>query len=357
MEEPRVLPAVAVNDDLTKAVSSALDPSEIRAAIIAEAEKQGLAADQNAADQKAAEKKIAEEKAAADAAATVPENFTRTEVIGGKEFTFDAATELELERLVNNAYKVAHAIQQTPPAPQVEPPVPQPTAEEQAAAKAELELKFKRGEISTAEFLEQSGAVDEYLSKRGVPIDALKAAVDRNQESTEQQSWETATQKFLNSPAGADWPGGYKNLELIGMIISSQPTLLNADDKVAALAQAYNFMKTKGTIFPNTPALEPAPAPVVPVPVVATASAAIPGAPPAAPAAPRAAATSSSLFGRSSGSGATTEVAPTAAAAAKVDIPADASPAEILEAWKKGQVAQGKDPNAAFQETFSARRV
>ena len=36
--------------------------------------------------------------------------------------------------------------------------------------RSELELKFKRGEINTQEYLEQSGAVSDYLSSQGAVV-------------------------------------------------------------------------------------------------------------------------------------------------------------------------------------------
>src|ERR1700680_2770885 len=102
------LRTVSVTEDLTKAVGSALDPASIRAAVIAEAEKQGIVAADAAATQAAAEKAAADKAAAETTADSV---FSRTEIIGGREFTFDASSELELERMVNNAFKVAYAVQ------------------------------------------------------------------------------------------------------------------------------------------------------------------------------------------------------------------------------------------------------
>jgi hypothetical protein len=53
-----------------------------------------------------------------------------------------------------------------------------------AAAKAELELAFKRGDISAAEYLDRSGAISEYLEKAGVPVEELKTQVAERQEET-----------------------------------------------------------------------------------------------------------------------------------------------------------------------------
>ena len=350
---------VAMNEALNEAIKASVNSADIRTAVQLELEKQGevAAAEKLAADQPAAEAKAAAEKAAADAN-PIPTTFTRTELIGGKEFTFEAGNELELERMVNNAYKIAYAVRENEPQPTqqtVDPAIAiaaQKKAEEEAAVfQADLELKFKRGEITPADYIKQSGAMEKYLADQGVPLEALKAAVNQTQSTAEEQSWANAVEDFKSGP-GKDWPGGEKNLEVIGLLISSKPELYNSKDKVAALSQAYQSMRSSGLIFPAdapaTPATPQATAPVTPIPVAPVA--------PAQPVAQRTAATSSSLFGQSSGVGATGGTTQ-ATTAGKVDVPKDASPEEIIAAWKQAQVSAGKDPNEAFKETFSARRV
>jgi hypothetical protein len=79
-------------------------------------------------------------------------------------------------------------------------------------------------------------------------------------------SWNQAVQEFLHSPAGSDWPGGDKNRELMGQELQAL-NLVDAKDKVAALAQAYASMKSKGVVVPyESPSAEsatPAPAQTV----------------------------------------------------------------------------------------------
>ena len=363
------LKTVTVNDDLTQAIAGALDPESIRAAVIAEAEKQGLAAaDAQAAADKAVADKAAADKSAADEAAAMAGGFSRTEVIGGREFTFEAASELELERMVNNALKVAYAIQPTDDVIVTEPVVDaaavQKAAEDRAVFMVDLETKFKRGEISTAEYLEQSGAMDEYLEKKGIPIDKLKNSITQNEYTQFEQSWAQATEEFKNSPAGADWPGGNKNRDMLGMMLN-QLNLVDAPNKVAALAQAYAEMQRTNMIFPGE-AEEIAAAAAASVDsavvdakaaadkAVANAAAETAAAAARTAAAAKGASTSSSLFGRSSGVSGSSGT-PAATPAATIDVPKDASPAEIMDAWKKAQVSQGRDPNGAFIETFAKK--
>jgi hypothetical protein len=374
-DNPVVLQPVAVTEDLAKAVAGAIDPADVRAAILAEATKQtnARAEAQAAADAQAAAEKAAAD-AAAKAAAAVPQSFTCTENIGGKELTFEAESQGELDRMVANAYRVAFAVK-SPEVATAEPVVDvlkqeadaAAKAAADAAAKAELELKFRRGEIPVDEYLTQSGAINRFLEKEGVSIDALKATVSQNQNTQFEKSWAEATEEFLHSAAGADWPGGDKNRELIGMKLASM-NLIDAKDKVGALAAAYADMKKSGMVFTNDGsaqvtagdsaakvAAEAAAAKAAADAVTAKAAADAVAAKAVVDAAKLTPKTSSSFFGASSGVGAALTTAATASPN-KVEVPKDATPEEILEAWKAAQLANGKNPNDAFNETFANRR-
>ena len=340
---------LAVSDDLSKTIQSAVDTNDIKAAVQAEILKQ--AADAAAVPAAAAPAAVAVEEVEA------AKPFSRIETIGGREFTFEAATELELERSISNAYKVAAGLQ----VPQVVEPVVDPAiaaaaaekaATERAAAQADLELKFKRGEVTTQEYLEQSGAVKDYLDKQGVPLDELRASVEKSRHQSYEQAWADATVTFLKS--SSDWPGGDKNKKLLGLKIQ-ELGLLDATDKVSAIQQAYASMKQDGLVFANETAAPAAPAVVAPA--VAAAPAAAAPAVAAAPAAviPPKAATASTLFGTSFGtSGADSAAAPAAPAVPALD--KNATPQEIMAAWKAQQLSEGKDLNTAFTETFRSKR-
>jgi hypothetical protein len=121
-------------------------------------------------------------------------------------------------------------------------PADQGKADENAFAKAELELRFKRGEISTEEYLTQSGAIASYLEKQGIPLEDLKVTVqEKQQEKMHEQSWADGVAEFLSGD-GRDWPGGPELMEEAGRRIVALG-LTNAPDKVAALAQVWNSIK------------------------------------------------------------------------------------------------------------------
>lgn len=365
-----------LNEAVKQAVSEATTPEAIMAAIAAEASNQKLVRNADgayvldpAAEKAAADKAVAD-KAAADAAAAKnavvnaePMIYTRTETINGRDFVFEAPSELELERQVNTALRTAYELNQQQE--EVVETDEQIDPAKQAADRAELELQFKNGQIDAKTYLEKSGAIDDYLSERGVPVEKLKETIEQGDDARFVQSWESATQEFLNSSAGADWPGGERNRTLIGLKIA-ELGLTDADDKVAALAQAYQAMKSTGMIFTESvvnqnadadkaaadAAAAKAAADATTAAAVAAAARSTASATVTAPPATR---TSSSVFGASSGTSANNQ-RDTSAAPQTVVIPKEATPDQIIAAWKESLLKAGVDPNAAFTETFIGRR-
>lgn len=303
--------------------------------------------------------KAREPRAKAEPEPEAPGMFTHTETIKGKEFIFEAETELELERMVSNAFRVAHAVQEPVEQQEVVEQVVDPAKE--AVAQAELEIKFKNGQISASEYLERSGAIAQYLEKQGVPVQELKETVEQSRDNKFTQSWADATTEFLKSPAGADWPGGERNKELIGLMIA-RLGLVDADDKVLALSQAYNAMKSNGMVFADSPeGSESSQAPHTQAAPVRHQQTEQPShvtrqqptrQQPTRQSQQRA---SSSLFGQSSGTS-QNDIRDTSRNQPQFSVPSNASPEEIISAWKQNVLAQGGDPNSEFTNTFSGRK-
>src|SRR5690348_14187297 len=226
---------LAMTPELEKAISEARSTEDIAALVQGAISKQSsetdaaakATADKAAADKAAADKALAD-KAAADKAAaeSAKKTFSRTETINGREFTFEADSEVDLQNQIVNAYRVAQglvapaavdgAVVETPEEAAARAAKEKADAEAHAAKVAELQLKMQRGEISMGDYIEQSGAIDEYLSARGIPLEALKKSVETVASKEYEQSWADATTKFLET-TGADWPGGQKNMNLLGM--------------------------------------------------------------------------------------------------------------------------------------------
>ena len=171
--------------------------------------------------------------------------FSKTVKIGGRDFTFIDSSEDGLTNQIASAQTVAEELAD-------EPAVATRTTRKSAVERAEdllreqerrteLESLLRSGLITTQQFLESSGSIDEYLVRKGVDVAMIAGEQLKS-------GWAAATQAFLHSEAGADWPGGNRNLEMIGLQIAAL-NLTEAEDKVAALAQAWRAMKAKGTIF------------------------------------------------------------------------------------------------------------
>jgi hypothetical protein len=375
--------SIDMNDDLAKAVAAAKTPEDITALVKAEFDKQVAAATaeatQTATDAKAAADAEAAKVAAAAAAeaaktataVTTPTILSRVENIAGTDIEFTGASEAEIDKLVINALKIAAAVRPTTQAQTVDPTADaeaaRVAAETKAAAAAELELRFKRGELSTSEYIEQSGAVKDYLEKQGIPLEALRASIEREQGQTYEQSWAKAGEEFKNTPLGRSWPGGERNKQMLGMKVA-ELGLTDAEDKVAALAAAYQAMISTNMLFPGEAEEKAAAAraagTVTADPdsnaVAVAAAAAAKAASDAAAAAATAAAnakkspTSSSIFGASSGVGGVTDGA-AKTQGPQIAVPADATPEQLLAAWKAAQVEAGVHPDAAFQQLFAKK--
>jgi hypothetical protein len=178
--------------------------------------------------------------------ASVPSAYAHRVVIDGKAHIISAETPEALSAAVDDFYRQQFS---RPAAARTEQPrdastgrftpAEQGRADESAFAKAELELKFKRGEISTDEYLTQSGAIERHLADIGVDVNALRATTEQMQNAEFQQSWEAATTEFLQSEAGAGWPGGERNKEIIGKILVDMKKVDEPSAENLALAVEY----------------------------------------------------------------------------------------------------------------------
>ena len=355
----------ALNLTLTQAahdaIARATSLEEIRNAALTAAQGQADEAAKAAADKAEADKKAAE-AAAAEVEDTV---YTKTEVIRGKEFTFEAGSELELQNMITNAYRVADAVQAVPAEVVVAPVQTQatkePTEAERAAAHAELELKFKRGDITIEQYMEQSGAVKTYLANQGISVEKLKGAVEKTEADEFTQSWQQASETFRTTSIGADWPGGERNKQLLGMKIM-ELGLMDAEDKVAALGKAYTALKQQNLLFEekheettDNAAAAKAAADAAAAKAAADAAAKNAAAVIVNPAVAVTARTASSLFGMSSGVREPEKKDGDNGQPQPIQITPATTPAEIMAAWTATQMANGRDPNAAFLEQFSRR--
>ncbi len=173
--------------------------------------------------------------AVVQAAAAAPREFKKTEVIAGTSLEFVASSEAELTRQILDANRIAATLADANRSERTSR-----DAQQEVMDKVDAERELRLGTITTAEYLERTNAIENYLASQGVDVGKI---------SSEQyaQSWAKASEEFKRT-TGADWPGGQKNLLLIGDKIAALG-LTNATDKVAALTQAYEALKATGTLF------------------------------------------------------------------------------------------------------------
>jgi hypothetical protein len=178
--------------------------------------------------------------------------FKRVEVIQGVPRTFEGTSEADLTSKIVQAYR------------DLDPTTPsnggadrqrddrgrfstQPVAVTDVE-KTDLELQFKRGDISTADYLRRSGALDEYAREKwGIDTDAVAT---NHQMKTMQQ----ATEEFLNSEAGATWPGGQENLRRMTRILADNSEALGLDKGDLTsdmIAKAYAHMRENNLLAEN----------------------------------------------------------------------------------------------------------
>jgi hypothetical protein len=179
---------------------------------------------------------------------TDPKAYARAIVIDGTKHIVSGATEIELEKAVGDLY---HA-QLQPATTTTEQPARDAStvrftssaepgvSEEQKAA---LSLQLQLGQIDVAAYLEQSGAIDSYLEKAGVPLDDLKSVIAEKQSQKFEQSWAQATEAFLQG-AGANWPGGQENLAIANRLIVENG--LMDQPSAETLAAVWAHMKQHG---------------------------------------------------------------------------------------------------------------
>jgi hypothetical protein len=84
--------------------------------------------------------------------------------------------------------------------------------------------------------------VNDALAAEGISIDDLREfSAGRQMDRREVVDWGIAAERFKAGP-GADWPGGEDNREILGDTLALLG-LGNATDKVAALTEAWTYMK------------------------------------------------------------------------------------------------------------------
>lgn len=153
----------------------------------------------------------------------VPDTLKKTVTVNGQSYEYTGSTPEELAAAESALYRTL--LQKTPD-PNAEP---EPTPEEKLANEAEalrqqeLEAAFRRGELNTQQYIEQSGYLDAFMTQR---------------------SWEQATNAFLRNHE--NWPGGEDLQTLMGNKLIQLG--LQDDPSAEAMEQAYSELVREGAI-------------------------------------------------------------------------------------------------------------
>jgi len=232
--------AIRMTPALEKEISEAL-PEQIKAILGRAAYEQGLVVPD------AANPQILHPTALA---ANAPRKFAKYVTVDGQRHLLEGGSPEELANAETDLYQQLFEKSDDGQARDAQGRfVAQPTAEEKAAQelatanRAELELKFKRGDITAEQYLEQSGAIGTYLQNHGILPEALTAV----SELVTHNSWAAATEEFLQG-AGSDWPGGEENKNILAAILEengmTEPTVEN-------LSAAYRFAQENDLLVEN----------------------------------------------------------------------------------------------------------
>ena len=146
--------------------------------------------------------------------------FKKTIAIAGKDYEVTGSSELDLEQNIGRLLEIAE------------------NARHQAAAAGNGETRVVNLD-GISDPIKQ--AVRDILQVSG--FDVQRAAAEQYE-----SDWAGAVQSFLESDAGAGWPGGQRNLEIAGQWLQAHGKT-NAVDKQAALAEMFADLRVKGMLF------------------------------------------------------------------------------------------------------------
>jgi hypothetical protein len=177
------------------------------------------------------------------ATAPTPTRFGKTVEIAGKKLIFEGDSELEVERAIGDYFRALQPAETTEPARQPRNEAGQFTRSDDPVAKAELDLKFKRGEIDTATYLAESGAFDQYLASQGISLNDVKKVAEQSYVA----DWKSATNQFLETHP--EWKGGAPNRDEIGRTLQSLG--LDGKPSVESLEAAYADMLRRNAVHEN----------------------------------------------------------------------------------------------------------
>lgn len=218
---------------LTADLEKATTVEEIRALCHGALERSGVVQRDPESGQFVSVSDAERREAAAKVVAETAKVFSKVERIGNEEFQFTAASQADLDLQISNALKVANAVHKSIPVAKT----PQQTAYDRAT----LDVDFRTGKITSAQYLERSGAIDEYMAAKGIDINKIA-----NDQYT--QSWAAATDYFrTQTEEGKLWKGGNKNLHIAAALIAKHGW--TDEPSVEHLVQVAQEMRENGIML------------------------------------------------------------------------------------------------------------
>jgi hypothetical protein len=187
------------------------------------------------------------------AGAASGQSFTRTIQINGVEKVLVADSELALERMIGAAYQAAAAAGGGSDAnagtqPRGADGKFTSRREMNPAEKVELDLRFRRGELSAPEYLRQSGELEQAFdtyAKTKLGVDPEELATNRQMS----EAWQAVTERWLNGPEGKNWPGGTENLRRVKELMEANG-LFDVPPSGQILTDVANFMRKNNLLIP-----------------------------------------------------------------------------------------------------------
>src|ERR1700678_3676595 len=236
----RIDPSVLSENDpqLAEALAKATTSAEIRAALEDQMKRQGAKAGYDPAYLDTTEMRVHE---------SLLPTFKKIEIIGGKSYEFEGTSQEDLNHKIVLAYR---GLATTNSGSEVSRDAQgrfaaQPVAQN-PVERVELELQFKRGDISVSDYLHRSGALDDYAREKwGIDVDAVAAS---HQVKTAQD----ATEVFLQSHP--EWPGGLENLRRMTTVLQENMEVLGLDKGELTpqiLERAYEHMREHNLLVAN----------------------------------------------------------------------------------------------------------
>lgn len=226
--------AIRMTPELEARVASATSAEEIKNIMAAAALEQHLV------ERDALNPSVFHETALA---ANAPKQFAKVININGKQIVLQAPDELSLAKEENALYRKLFEPTEDTTTEQARDSntgrfVSKADAEAEQArlvANAELDGKFKRGEIDTETYLIESGALDRALAQK------------ETHEKDFVQSWEKATAEFVSRHP--DWQGGDANRDVLGNLIIERGMV--DMNPLEALEKAYAIAQEEGRLVDN----------------------------------------------------------------------------------------------------------